>query len=1200
MMPDMIITEQIVVYGATAISFIFLMWKFIHPINRDRWLYAERGINMLFYSALWLVLCIGVIYFAVQVVSRFDSEVPNNLVRNPDAPNQLEYASKPEGFALIWSILCQFMDPGNLPLASGNVSRVLALICAFAGVICLSGLLVSSFVSRITRKAQQWRDGEIYYNNRFFRKYVVVIGTNEQAATIIKDALKRGDVKYVLVQTRKEVKDARQQLWLKLNESEEKKVVFFSGERTSYEDIKRLRLEKAVEVFILGEEMAYENEQDHDSFNINCLELISKYMKGRPKGIGADNSLTRLRCHVALEYQSTYTVFKSTHIYSTLDETVEFLPFNIHEIWAKKVLVDNYAVIPVGKTGESHVQRYLPLDSDRGICKDSENTVHLVIMGMNQMGTALAMQAAMLMHYPNFESGGNLRHSTITFIDDQAVKEGEFLMGRFSSLFELAWHRTVTQLDDLDSDSGWIDPLNGGRYSHLAPNFMDIKWEFIEGNVASKKIQQYLSGIADDKKKLCTIAVCFNDPQQSMATALYLPEAILKGKAVKQILVYQRNSFDMVDKVATGEKQWKRFAKLRPFGATEGCYKGDIFDNVLAKAAYRLFTLKTEDKLLQDVSDETIVNLSRLWNEQGIVNKLSNINFADSIPVKLRSLGSLEYDTENIDPLTMRAMANAEHNRWLTERLTLGFRPLDKQELAKLESFPSVAERKREKERCKAKYRGHLDICSNTMLDVVEPELKHSNDEKMIRNISRLLKLENKILVRQILTDKKAKNNQLPVSFLSNMIFIEGEDVSGSHIKSFWMGAEPVTQKQWIDIMGETSNPSSNKVRQKDRYPVEMVSKDMIEDFLYVLRDKTGLKFRLPTFQEWEYAAKGGNTHDKTIYGQVWCCSERRIPVGTTIIGSCNNSLELQDIVGNVWEWTSSPDDTYSSTYRFCGGSWRFGVEESSLLSDKWYSYWKSEFRSPDLGFRLVLSFDFKKDDTPMKMSFVKERDNIIGKMEGQMVFVEGGKVVVKEKEGATESEVPSFYIAEAPVTQRQWMAVMGADKNPSKYRGELLPVENVDFSDAMAFINKLNTLQHVFRYRLPSEEEWEYVAKGGKMHNCSKYAGSDDAESVAWFYENARSTREIRRKKGVVIGGKSVYDLCGNVWEWCSSPYYKTAEEEKTDSQKGVCTSRTKVMRGGSWRFDAEECLVTSRTYWIEEYKSDDLGFRLAADKIE
>ena len=1171
---------------------LFVFW-IAFPIRRDRMLFAGKGLWMLVFSFCVIASIIGILYISTFRVS---------------AESILTDGQQAAGGNRLWAIISQFADPGNLP-SSKEKGAIVALICAFSGIICLSGLLVSSLVSIISRRTDQWRRGEIHY--RFpFRNFVIIIGSNEQAATIIKDSLKKRGVRYVLIQTRKEVEKERHKLGLKLDEKEEKRVVFYAGERTSYEDIKKLHLHRAKEIFILGENMEFESEQDHDAFNINCLELISSYIGKRPR-LRVGKKGAKLKCYVDLEYQSTYTVFKSMPIYSTLDKRVEFIPFNVHEIWAKKVLVHNYAVVPAGISGESKVYRYLPLEGEDGIQHDTDKTVHLIVVGMNKMGTALAMQAALLLHFPNFESDpSRKRRTTITFIDDQAVRESEFLMGRFSALFELARYRVISSPDKING-TDWTDPVRQGRYAHLGENFMDVQWEFIQGNVASSDVQKYMCSIAEDRSRITTIAVCFNNPQQSIATAVYLPEIILKR--VYQVLVYQQNSFDLITKVSTGEKQWKRFAKLRPFGMVEGCYKGGQFDAETAKLTYYIY----KNKSLPPFRDDIIRLVDRWWGEMSIVEKLSNVNASDSYKQKLRSMPDQEAVFSNEDVFKYHRFA--EHNRWLTERLTFGFRPLDKAEREALSRKGTPKEREQEKRRLIAKYRAHLDICSNRDIEIYDPGTR-KNETMILKSISALFDLQYWIICRK--------------AYLGRRLFGKQSDVQEFLVKGmvnmgcFSIGRTPVTQAQWEMIMGKESNISGHRVisRRKRRYPVETVSWDDVQDFICILNDRTGLNFRLPTVPEWKLAAS-----EKQVSRRGPVCSKHpNHPLKRTKkLGRHVNSRGLQDILGNVWEWTTTPcragdeirrDDSAvvdekevmepekmrfkidrEKLFWYCGGSWRFGALESDIGQECWKRNWIRSFRSPDLGFRLVLPFGISRSVRLGDQDHMDDLEEERWDMIQELKFDEQSKktvnsnlvTVFKWKGGQDSVPEPLFKIGRTPVTQFQWKLVMGELENNSVFRGDDLPVENVTFKDVQKFIKKLNRLTGG-KFRLPTVKEWEYVARGGCFARDFEYAGSSDPKDVAWFFENARSTRPVKTKEPVNIAfGKgddpetlkkyNVYDMCGNVWEWCSD-------------WKGE-GKNSRIVKGGSWKFDESYARIAYETDCIEEYKSDDLGFRLVAD---
>lgn len=1153
------------------------------PVHRDWTLFASNGMGMVLYSLHFIVLVLAficTISYIWGVEGIYDDKTGNE----PRAK-------------IAWEVFSQFADPGNIHNSRGRWGHAIALASALLGVLSLSGLAISSIVSIFANLRNQWKQGMIRYK-RGFSDYVVIIGVNQQAVTIIQQALRNPSVKYVLIQTRKDVEKERARIALMLEGIQEEKVVFYSGERTLYEDIKSLRLECAKEVYILGEDMSYENEQDHDSFNINCLELVSRYWKEEAKNKkGFDN---KLKCHVDLEYQSTYTIFKSTHIYKTLDENVEFLPFNVHEIWAKKVLVDSYAIVPGGRADESKVQRYLPLDSYkedgvlRHIDKDTDKSVHLFIAGMNQMGTALAVQAALIMHLPNFQKDSS-RRTTISFIDENAVREGEFFMGRFSTLFELCRYRTVNcqnvvrKIDDLDKDPNAIDPITdkSSRFNHLGENFIDLQWEFIAGNIASKEVQEYMTRVVHDPQKTCTIAICFNNPQQSIATALCLPEMVFRK--VLQVLVYQQNSFDLIEKVSKGEDEWRRYSKLRPFGLVDNCYTKSVFDNVMAKLVHKLYTDgKLNDK---DDLDGYIKEMNRLWSEQGIVNKLSNIDLVESFAMKIRSLNCddayLERKTvkEKLsDKETLRCLSFAEHNRWLTERLIMGFRPLDKDEMDIFKDATTSQERKYRKRYWIAKNRAHVDIVSNHKLydEIIDPEVLN-NDENIIRNMMDIIRWKNKIITHLALCNEKdgSRSGDLLYRFVKDMLFIEAD---GQSFDSFWMNETPVTQELWELVMGKNKNAS---VVKSPDHPVVNVSKLEVDDFLAILNYRTGLHFRLPELGEWRFAAQGGNRSSASqVVSDIWCEKNQ-----TRQVGLSKNVLGLSDMLGNVWEWTNTPDVNKKNTINFCGGSWNFSKRECSLSDNYWCSYWIPEFRSPDLGFRLVLSHDFEKSNTLAKPIEEMSKQTKLAKMfEENMRLVEGGALTLDNSnseivEKGIRVEIPSFMIGKTPVTQYQWTLVMGEDNNPSVHRGDNFPVENVSYREAVTFVEKLRKLTGNPKYRLPYEAEWEYAAR-----QQEKVWEDRGERGQIWHNGNTKCTHELIGKNDDLV------DMCGNVWEWCRNYYSETPDY--SNDITAPASGNTRVLRGGSWRFSETDCTPISRSYWIEdEFKEDDVGFRLAMD---
>ena len=200
-------------------------------------------------------------------------------------------------------------------------------------------------------------------------------------------------------------------------------------------------------------------------------------------------------------------------------------------------------------------------------------------------------------------------------------------------------------------------------------------------------------------------------------------------------------------------------------------------------------------------------------------------------------------------------------------------------------------------------------------------------------------------------------------------------------------------------------------------------------------------------------------------------------------------------------------------------------------------------------------------------------REEAIKKIEELKMYIENLEFQEPEMVLVNQCENP-FYIGKYPVTQALWKAVMGEDNNPSYFKGNDRPVEKVSWEDAQEFIQKLN-VKTGKAYRLPTEHEWILAAS---VDNTI-YSGSDDIDEVAWYYGNSEDqSHPVGQKKPNSLG---IYDLTGNVWEWCQDRY----EKKET----------FRVVRGGSWFFDPQDCRCTYRLSGRPQYRGYDVGFRLA-----
>lgn len=230
----------------------------------------------------------------------------------------------------------------------------------------------------------------------------------------------------------------------------------------------------------------------------------------------------------------------------------------------------------------------------------------------------------------------------------------------------------------------------------------------------------------------------------------------------------------------------------------------------------------------------------------------------------------------------------------------------------------------------------------------------------------------------------------------------------------------------------------------------------------------------------------------------------------------------------------------------------------------------------------------FKSDIAGLKARLFAQKDPF----EGQMIAIPAGSFMMGV-EGGNNYEKPvhsvdikAFEMCKYEVTQKQWQEIMG--NNPSSFiECEACPVESVSWDEVQLFLKKLNAISHK-NYRLPTEAEWEYAAQVGKKSDTIKIKLSN----IAWFNDNSEGkTHIVGRLDPNAIG---LYDMSGNVWEWCSDWYdenaYKNKENPDYQAPKAV-----KSLRGGSWFSKGYECRISNRYFLNPKESNVNSGFRLA-----
>ena len=219
-----------------------------------------------------------------------------------------------------------------------------------------------------------------------------------------------------------------------------------------------------------------------------------------------------------------------------------------------------------------------------------------------------------------------------------------------------------------------------------------------------------------------------------------------------------------------------------------------------------------------------------------------------------------------------------------------------------------------------------------------------------------------------------------------------------------------------------------------------------------------------------------------------------------------------------------------------------------------------------------------------------------------KMTLVDGGTFQMGSNNGASDEKpvhsvtLNDYYIGQTEVTQALWKAVTGT--NPSNWKGDDLPVEKVSWKDCQTFIAKLNQ-QTGQKFRLPTEAEWEYAARGGNKSKGYQYAGSNTLGDVAWYDNNSGyKTHPVATKQPNEL---NLYDMSGNVLEWCQDWYDENYYKNSPSSNPtGPASGSNRVCLGGSWSNTARDCRVGYRDYAAPLRKLEWLGLRLALTSLE
>lgn len=584
---------------------------------------------------------------------------------------------------------------------TGKSAVFVASLIYVVGVIIFTGMIISVMTNMIERRVEDHKKGHIHYLKS---GHYIILGYDEMVPSFIAYIFGKDKDAYILILSSTESTEINEKLRKSFGEEKMERIIVNYGHKTTSEAYEKIHLEAAEHVYIVGDH----HKPAHDAINVECLDSICRYLSN-PKVTQRPGGVT-----CTFKDLDTYAAFKTSDIFKNLtDLDIEFTPYNIYAGWAKQVFVKReYKEFD---NPDTEPNKY-PAVYCEGIKPDDEKKVHLVFVGTTNFAVAFAMEAAHVLHFPNFDSKGV--RTLITFIDKNADKEKDEFIIRNRHFFEVQPFYYFDKTNEEEEKK----ELQGKRDEYVIfkgdnADFLDVEFEFIKGDVFSKDIQDEISKWANDKKhQYLSIFLAMTDQRQNFVLGMNMPDAIYDNEV--PVFIRQDRSDNFVTNLRkTDKKDDKhkliyakvgnsglletknrdaRYANIYPFGMNETAYSADdrslkrakLINYLYATANYE--TYKFQGMLALDSMPESKIweEANEKWQKLSVAHKWSNLYNSYTIRTKsacLRAMRGLDIDDKSHDYDTLseyevEIMAKVEHNRWNVEKLLMGYRKPHKDE----------------------------------------------------------------------------------------------------------------------------------------------------------------------------------------------------------------------------------------------------------------------------------------------------------------------------------------------------------------------------------------------------------------------------------------------------------------------------------------------------------------------------------------
>ena len=567
----------------------------------------------------------------------------------------------------------------------------IACLIYITGIIIFTGMIISVMTNMIERRVENHREGHVHYLKS---GHYVIMGYDDMVPSFIKYIFDLDSKAFVLILTSAKVVDVMEKLRKSFKEEQMKQIIINYGHRTTTESYKDIHLESAEQIFIVG----YRGQPAHDAINVECVDCIYKYLstqkcKQKPK---------KITC--VFKDLDTYAAFKTSEIFGKIGNLgVEFVPYNFFTGWAKQVFVKRFHKDMDNPDPDAKVD--YPAVFGEGIGPDDDKFVHLVFIGTTNFAVAFAMEAAHVLHFPNFNSKG--KKTRITFIDLNADKEKDEFITRNRHFFEIQPYYYKDLMGKAVSANKDAKPImDFTLHMDCDTDFLDVEFEFIKGDIFSKNVQDEISKWANNiNEQYLSIFLALKDQRSNFVMGMNMPDEVYDNEI--PVFIRQDRSDNFVTNLRMADdkkldyywvennelkekKRKARYANIYPFGMNETAYSADyksvkrakLINYLYSTANYETYKFQSIMSLDAIPEDKIWEEAEEMWKGLDVAYKWSNLYNSYTIRTKLASLRAMRglklddtsQDAAMLTEEEVMEMAKVEHNRWNVEKLLMGYR----------------------------------------------------------------------------------------------------------------------------------------------------------------------------------------------------------------------------------------------------------------------------------------------------------------------------------------------------------------------------------------------------------------------------------------------------------------------------------------------------------------------------------------------